>query len=46
MKIEKKKIKAASAEEIREQYVEAYKNVVNAENKMRKLLKEGGYIDE
>lgn len=44
--IEKKKVENASAEDIKEQYIEAYRNVINAENKMRKLLKEGGYIDE
>ena len=42
--IEKKKTEPATPEEIRRQYFDAFSKTIEAENKMRKLLLEGGYI--
>lgn len=42
--IEKKKTEPATPEEIRRQYFDAFSKTIEAENKMRKLLLEEGYI--
>lgn len=44
--IEKKKQEVVAPEIVRAQYFEALKNVKEAENKMKKLLIQGGYVDE
>lgn len=44
--IEKKKTEIATPEEVKQQYFEAYENMIKAEEKMKKLLIEGGYINE
>lgn len=44
--IEKKKVEKASPEEVKRQYFDAYNKMIEAENKMKQLLIEGGYIDE
>ncbi|RGS45277.1 N-6 DNA methylase [Holdemanella biformis] len=44
--IEKKKQVVVAPEIVRAQYFEALKNVKEAENKMKKLLIQGGYVDE
>ena len=44
--IEKKEQETVPPAEIRRQYFEAYKEMIAAEEKMRKLLLEGGYISE
>ncbi len=44
--IEKKKSKTATLEEVKQQYLDAYSNMIKAEEKMKKLLIEGGYINE
>lgn len=44
--IEKKKSATINPEEVKCNYIEAYKKMLEAEEKMKKCLKEGGYIDE
>lgn len=44
--IEKKKQEVVSPEVVRRQYFEALENVKTVETKMRRLLVEGGYVDE
>ena len=44
--IEKKKSATIDPEEVKRNYIEAYKKMLEAEEKMKKCLKEGGYIDE
>ena len=44
--IEKKKINVATPDEVKKQYFEAYNKMIESENKMKKLLIEGGYINE
>lgn len=44
--IEKKKQEVVAPEIVRAQYFKALKNVKEAENKMKKLLIQGGYVDE
>ena len=44
--IEKKKQEVVAPEIVRAQYFEALENVKKAEAKMKKLLIEGGYVDE
>ncbi len=44
--IEKTPVKVASPEEVRTAYKAAYEAVVEAEEKMKKLLIEGGYVNE
>lgn len=44
--IEKKEQEIVSPEEVRRQYFEAYEAMLAAERKMRKLLVEGGYVNE
>jgi type I restriction enzyme M protein len=44
--IEKTKVKTASPAEVRRQYMEAYREMIECENITRELLKKGGYIDE
>jgi type I restriction enzyme M protein len=44
--IEKRKIETATPVEIKRQYFEAYNKMIEAEEKMKQLLKEGGYINE
>lgn len=44
--IEKKKSATINPEEVKRNYIEAYKKMLEAEEKMKKCLKEGGYIDE
>lgn len=44
--IEKKKQVVVAPKIVRAQYFEALKNVKEAENKMKKLLIQGGYVDE
>ena len=43
--IDKKEIEAVPPEEIRRQYFEAYNAVLEAEEKMKRLLREGGYVN-
>ena len=43
--IDKKEIEAVPPEEIRRQYFEAYNAVIEAEEKMKVLLREGGYVN-
>lgn len=44
--IEKRKVETASPEEVKRQYLDAYKKVVESEEKMKQLLIEGGYVNE
>ncbi len=44
--IEKKKTTTINPEEVRRNYIEAYKKMREAEERMKECLKEGGYIDE
>lgn len=44
--IEKKEQETVSPEEVRRQYYEAYEEMLRAEEKMKKLLLEGGYVSE
>jgi type I restriction enzyme M protein len=44
--IEKVAEEVASPEEVKRQYFEAYKNMIEAEEKLKQLLLEGGYVDE
>lgn len=44
--IEKEEEEKISPQEARRQYFEAYEEMISAEEKMRKLLLEGGYINE
>lgn len=44
--IEKKETEKIDVDKVKENYLEAYKKMIDAENKMKKLLKEGGFIDE
>lgn len=44
--IEKKEQETVSPEEVRRQYYEAYEEMLHAEEKMKKLLLEGGYVSE
>lgn len=44
--IEKKPVPITPPSVVREQYFAAYNNALEQEKKLRKLLKEGGYIDE
>lgn len=44
--IEKRKVETASPEEVKKQYLDAYKKVVESEEKMKQLLIEGGYVNE
>lgn len=44
--IEKKKTEASTPEDVKQQYFEAYESMIKAEEKMKKLLIEGGYINE
>lgn len=44
--IEKEKVETASPEEIKKQYFEAYEKMLQAEEKMKKLMIEGGYVNE
>lgn len=44
--IEKKEQEAVSPKEVRRQYFEAYDAMIRAEEKMKRLLLEGGYISE
>ena len=44
--IEKKKTETATPEVVKKQYFDAYNNMIKAEEKMKKLLIEGGYINE
>jgi type I restriction enzyme M protein len=44
--IEKTKVKTVSPAEVRRQYMEAYREMIECENITRELLKKGGYIDE
>jgi len=44
--IEQKKQKVVSPEVVRKRYFDALENVKKAEEKMRKLLIEGGYVHE
>ena len=44
--IEKKKTDKVSPEEVKKAYFEAYKKMIDAEDKMKRLLIEGGYINE
>lgn len=44
--IEKKKSTTINPEEVRRNYIETYKKMLEAEEKMKECLKEGGYIDE
>lgn len=42
--IEKKEQETIPPEEIRRQYFEAFEEMIAAEEKMRRLLREGGYL--
>ena len=44
--IEKKEAKTTPPSEIRRQYFEAYEDMLAAEERMRRLLVEGGYVNE
>lgn len=44
--IEKKKVEQASADDVKKAYFDAYNKMIEAENKMKELLIEGGYINE
>ena len=44
--IEKKEQETVSPEEVRRQYYEAYEEMLRAEEKMKKLLLEGGFVSE
>lgn len=44
--IEKKEQETVSPKEVRRQYFEAYDAMIRAEEKMKRLLLEGGYISE
>ena len=44
--IEKKEQETVPPEEVRRQYFEAYEEMLAAEEYMRKLLVEGGYVNE
>lgn len=44
--IEKRKVETASSEEVKKQYLNAYKKVIESEEKMKQLLIEGGYVNE
>lgn len=44
--IEKRKVETASPEEVKKQYLDAYKKVIESEEKMKQLLIEGGYVNE
>lgn len=44
--IEKRRIKTVSSKEVKRQYFEAYKKVLESEEKLKELLIEGGYINE
>ena len=44
--IEKKEQETIPPEEVRRQYFEAYETMLRAEEKMKKLLLEGGYVSE
>lgn len=44
--VEKKESETLPPEEIRRQYFEAYEEMMEAEEKMRRLLVEGGYVNE
>ena len=44
--IEKKERETVPPEEVRRQYFEAYEEMLAAEEYMRKLLVEGGYVSE
>ena len=43
--IDKKEIEAVSPDEVCRQYFEAYNAVLEAEEKMKGLLREGGYVN-
>ncbi len=44
--IEKKEVETVSPAEIRRQYFEAYEEMLAAEDRMKQLLVEGGYVNE
>ena len=44
--IEKKEQETIPPEEVRRQYFEAYEAMLRAEERMKKLLLEGGYVSE
>jgi type I restriction enzyme M protein len=44
--IEKKPVEVIPPEVVKKQYFQAYQNALDAEKKLRDLLREGGYIDE
>lgn len=44
--IDKREQESVSPAEVRRKYFEAYDEMISAEEKMRKLLVDGGYINE
>ena len=44
--IEKKEVETVPPAEVRRQYFEAYEEMLAAEERMRRLLVEGGYVNE
>lgn len=44
--IDKREQETVSPAEVRRKYFEAYDEMISAEEKMRKLLVDGGYINE
>ena len=44
--IEKKEQETVPQKEVRRQYFEAYEAMLRAEEKMKRLLREGGYVSE
>lgn len=44
--IDKKQSEKIDYEKIKKEYLEAYKKMIKAENRMKKIIEEGGYIDE
>ncbi len=44
--VERKKVETVAPEVVKRQYIEAYHRMIEAEERMKKLLIEGGYINE
>ena len=44
--IQKKESEKIDPEQVKNNYIEAYKKMIDAEKKMKKLIEEGGYINE
>lgn len=44
--IEKKAVEKIDPEKVKKEYLKTYQKMIEAENKMKKILEEGGYINE